>query len=67
MKKLLILIGMCLVTLVGCANRYPTYPNQPLIQDVPIDPTNTTNIPIGSPSPNGAEPLVDDVNMHQAQ
>lgn len=65
MKKLLLLLGLCMTIFVGCTNGEEVPPEAP-VNPVEVGPTDTTNTPVGEQSPNPVTPPVQDVDMEGA-
>lgn len=62
MKKLLLLLSLCLTIFVGCSPTKEVPPEAP-IAPVEVGPTDTINTPVGGESPNPVTPPVEGVTM----
>lgn len=61
MKKLLLLLGLCMTMFVGCTPTKEVPPEAP-VTPVEAGPTDTINTPVGGESPNPITPPVQGVN-----
>lgn len=65
MKKLLLLLSLCMTMFVGCTNGEEVPPESP-VNPVEVGPTDTSNTPVGGVAPSAEQPPVQGVNMEGA-